>query len=366
MSKGDEAHKHFIEGLACLTKATLDQDSKASEEGISHLKEAINLGLPLKDEACALAYLGFEYLALGRESREIEQLKNGQRAPLTSKGTELLERALMLDSENNGEFLSDHDKKVFMQSLSTKYALESTTLSREDAISFLQEKLKLCNDMPIVHFTLGNLYEEKNMLIQALFSYDNASKAKTYGEGDIKYVEKARYNIETIKSSEALVEEIKRKRNEHVSEIKHIDNERNKKFNEAGNIAYKEYLKNKPDQPPAVTAKWDEIQDIDTLIAKNKQDLNDLAQREKKSGFFAKLSDSIVSTAKHGKLKLDVHNRERKKDLIITEFGSVLYDSHKKGDETLEVLSSIWQNIDDLEQQISKNEGEIANLRKYV
>jgi seryl-tRNA synthetase len=207
---------------------------------------------------------------------------------------------------------------------------------------------------------------EKKMLIQALFSFENAIKAKTFGEGDIKHVEKARYNIKTIKSSEALREEITHKINELASEIKNLDKDRNEKFNAAGQIAYSEYVKNKPSQPPAVTAKWDEIQDIDTLIAKNKQDLNDLAQREKKSGFLAKLSDSIVSTAKHGKLKLDVHNLERKKDRIITEFGSVLYDSHKKGDETLEELSSIWQNIDDLEQQISKNEGEIANLRKYV
>lgn len=160
--------------------------------------------------------------------------------------------------------------------------------------------------------------------------------------------------------------EITRKINKLKSEIKHLDKDHNEKFSAAGQIAYSEYVKNKPSQPPTVTAKWDKIQDIDTLIAKNKQDLNELAQREKKSGFLAKLSDTIVSTAKHGKLKLDVHNLERKKDHIITEFGSVLYDSHKRGDNTLEVLSSIWQNIDDIELQISKNEGEIAKLQKYL
>lgn len=160
--------------------------------------------------------------------------------------------------------------------------------------------------------------------------------------------------------------EITHKINKLKSEIKHLDKDRNEKFSAAGQIAYSEYVKNKPSQPPTVTAKWDEIQDIDTLIAKNKQDLNELAQREKKSGFLAKLSDTIVSTAKHGKVKLDVHNLERKKDHIITEFGSILYDLHKKGDNTLEVLSSIWQNIDDIEHQISKNEGEIAKLQKYL
>lgn len=162
------------------------------------------------------------------------------------------------------------------------------------------------------------------------------------------------------------LEEIKRKISEFESEIKHLDNERNKKFNDAGEIAYKEYLKNKPDQPPAVKAKWDEIQDIDSHISRNKQVLNDLKHREKKSGFLAKLGDSITSTAKSGKLKLDVHNLERKKGSVITEFGRLLYDSHKKGDNTLEGLSSIWQNIDDMELQISKNEGEIAKLRKYL
>jgi seryl-tRNA synthetase len=78
------------------------------------------------------------------------------------------------------------------------------------------------------------------------------------------------------------------------------------------------------------------------------------------------LEDSITSTAKSGKLKFDVHNLERKKDGVITEFGRVLYNSHKNGDNTLEELSSIWQNIDDMEQQISKNEEEIAKLRKYL
>ncbi len=371
-SADSEAHKHYTKGLVCLIKAGLNEDaplhrySKASEEGVLHLEEAIKLGLPLKDEAAASAFLGSEYHKLGAEYGEIEQLKNGQSAPLIFKGTKLLERALMLDSENHGEFLTDHDKKAFMEGLSSTYALESTTLSCDNAISFLQEKLKLCDDMPIVHFTLGNLYMDKNMLIQALLSFENAIEAKTYGEGDIKYVEKARYNIETIKSSEILVEEIKRKKDKLESEIKNLDKDRNKKFDEAGKIAYNEYLKNKPDQPLAVVTKWNEIEDIDSLIAKNKQDLSDLKQREKKSGFLAKLGDSIASTAKHGKLKLDVYNLERKKNRIITEFGSVLYDSHKKGDNTLEELSSIWQEIDEIEQQIRKNEEEIAILRKYV
>lgn len=130
--------------------------------------------------------------------------------------------------------------------------------------------------------------------------------------------------------SETDTKEIPHKINKLESKNKHLDKDRNEKFNVAGQIANSEYVKNKPDQPPAVTAKWDEILDIDTLIAKNKQDLDDLAQREKKSGFLAKLSDTIVSTAKHGKSKLDVYNLEQKKDRIITEFGGVLYDLHKK------------------------------------
>lgn len=160
--------------------------------------------------------------------------------------------------------------------------------------------------------------------------------------------------------------EITRKISEFESKIKHLDNERNKKFNDAGGIAYKEYQKNKPDQPPAVKAKWDEILDIDSLISRNKQDLSGLKQREKKTGFLAKLGDSITSTAKSGKLKLDVHNLERKKDGVITEFGRVLYDSHKEGNSTLEELAAIWYEIADIERQIGKNEEEIASLRKYV
>jgi seryl-tRNA synthetase len=248
---------------------------------------------------------------------------------------------------------------MFMPSLSIAYGLESTTLSNDDAIPFLQEKLKRC-DTPVLHGI-------KHMLIQALLSWENAIKANKFGvEKFADSIEKARNNIEMIKSDDVLVDEIKRKISEFESESRRLDTERNKKFDEAGKIAYKEYLKNKPDHPPAVVTKWNELEDIDSLISRNKQDLSGLKQREKKTGFLAKLGDSITSTAKSGKLKFDVHNLERKKDGVITEFGRVLYNSHKNGDNTLEELSSIWQNIDDMEQQISKNEEEIAKLRKYI
>ncbi|MEA2051383.1 MAG: hypothetical protein U9O90_00930 [Euryarchaeota archaeon] len=373
MQKGDantlsnEAQKHFKTGIAHFVKASSSQgNKKATEEVIMHLEEAITLGLPLKDEADALAFLGREYIRKGADSGEIDQLANGQpTAPLISKGIELLERALVLDTENNGKFLEDV-KKMFMFSLSTVYTLISTTMPREDAISFLQEKLKFC-DTSQVHYQLGGLYAEKNMVIQALLSYENAINAKTFElEGLVEFPERARYNIEVIKSDDVLVDEIKRERDELGSGIRRLDTERNKKFDEAGKIAYKECQKNKPDHPPAVVAKWNEIDDIDSRIAKNKQDLGGLKQREKKTGFLAKLGDSITSTAKTGKLKLDVHNLERKKDSVITEFGSVLYDSHKEGNSTLEELAAIWQEISDLERQIGKNEEEIASLRKYV
>ena len=374
MQKGDantlsnEAQKHLKIGLVYFVKAASQGNKKAYEEGVPHLEEAIKLGLPLKDEVGALAALGNEYIRKGADSGENDKLANGQpTAPLISKGIELLERALVLDTENNGKFLKDSVKKTFIFPLSLEYTLISTTMPREDAISFLKEKLKFC-DTPTVHYHLGGLYTEKNMPLQALLSYENAINAKTFelDDGFIEFVEDSRYNIEVIKSSEILVEEIKRERDELESGIRRLDNERNKKFDVAGKIAYKEYQKNMPDHPPTVKAKWEEILDIDSLISRNKQDLSDLKQREKKTGFLAKLGDSITSTAKSGKLKLDVHNLERKKDGVITEFGRVLYDLHKNGDNTLEELSSIWQNIDDMEQQISKNEGEIAKLRKYL
>jgi uncharacterized small protein (DUF1192 family) len=365
----EEADKQFTEGIRCLGTAALNEDaplhrySKLSEDGVSHLEKAIKLGLPLMDEATALAFLGNEYLTLAVEYGENEQLEFG---PLTSKGIDVLERALVLDTENNGDFLDDLVKKMFMPSLSIAYGLESTTLSNDDAIPFLQEKLKRC-DTPVLHLLLGNCYGIKHMLIQALLSWENAIKANKFGvEKFADSIEKARNNIEMIKSDDVLVDEIKRKISEFESEIRRLDTERNKKFDEAGKIAYKEYLKNKPDHPPAVVTKWNELEDIDSRISRNKQDLSGLKQREKKTGFLAKLEDSITSTAKSGKLKFDVHNLERKKDGVITEFGRVLYNSHKNGDNTLEELSSIWQNIDDMEQQISKNEEEIAKLRKYL
>jgi hypothetical protein len=106
----EEADKQFTEGIRCLGTAALNEDaplhrySKLSEDGISHLEKAIKLGLPLMDEATALAFLGNEYLTLAVEYGENEQLEFG---PLTSKGIDVLERALVLDTENNGDFLDD-------------------------------------------------------------------------------------------------------------------------------------------------------------------------------------------------------------------------------------------------------------------
>jgi tetratricopeptide (TPR) repeat protein len=313
----------------------------------------------------ALAYLGITYILMEKYEEAINCINKAIKLePNNTKYNDYLEKAYSgLEKKQPGISQEITGKVRLTRFGSARLSINPHSqkkLSDSDWYKFLSVEIDYPSPIVRSAFLSAHSYEQ---IWVALWDKEDMQDSDAHIIAEVNINSDGTYQF-VIDEDEK--KETTRKISEFASEIRRLDTEHNKKFDEAGNIAYKEYLKNKPDQPPAVVAKWNEIEDIDSLIAKNKQDLSALKQREKKTGFLAKLGDSIASTAKTGKLKLDVHNLERKRDSVITEFGSVLYDSHKKGDNTLDELSTIWQEIADIERQIGKNEEEIASLRKYV
>lgn len=161
-------------------------------------------------------------------------------------------------------------------------------------------------------------------------------------------------------------QEIKNKIQKLESEINNLNKECSKRFHEAGNIAYTQYQKTESNliNIPELKSRLDAVISLDLLINKANQDIVALNSREKKSGFFAKLGDAFTSTAKIGKLKIDLYSLGNKKDTAITEFGEKLYATNKNGTKTLGELSSIWQKVDDFNKEIDIKEGEISDFKK--
>lgn len=164
-----------------------------------------------------------------------------------------------------------------------------------------------------------------------------------------------RNNPEKMKEVQAKISNLKSKTN-------HLTNDRTKKFSEAGEMAYSECMENVPNLAPDAQTELDAILAIDTLISKTNQEMEKAKGGKKKTGLLGKLGDAVSSVAKQGKLKVELYNLERKKNSAITDFGEVLWASHKSGNDALQELSDIWQAIEDIEQQIHENEEEIDNL----
>lgn len=167
---------------------------------------------------------------------------------------------------------------------------------------------------------------------------------------------------------QAARDKIKNDIREMESEINNLNNECSKKFKEAGNIAYTKYQKSESKyiNMPEIKNKLDAVVAIDLLINKANQEIEASKSREKKSGFFAKMGDAVTSTAKIGKLKIDLYNFGKKKDSATTEFGEQLYASNKTGTLALEELSSTWQRVDELKKQIDVKKEELSYLREFV
>ena len=139
-----------------------------------------------------------------------------------------------------------------------------------------------------------------------------------------------------------------------------------KKFREVGDVAYSECTTNSHHLKDDAKIKLDEILAIDTLIKKSKQGIENIKNREQKSSFLSKLGDAISSNTKLGKLKIEIFNLEKNKNSAIADFGETLFKCHKNSEDTLSCLSDLWNDIEDIDNIISKNEEEASNIHKML
>ena len=198
----------------------------------------------------------------------------------------------------------------------------------------------------------GDYYEAYNFLIKA-------KSIESIYPGTID-------ELDQLLEDENLKSKLKSQLNNLNSTNKTLGKERSEKFNEAGELVYSKCIENAPELAPDAQTELDDILAIDTLINKTNQEMEKAKDGQKKSGFFAKLGDAISSTAKQGKLKVELYNLKRKKKSAITDFGEALWVFHRSGGDTFQELSDVWQAIDGIEQQLHKNEEEIDNLNEVL
>lgn len=190
MSNEDQAQKHLTDGLKL---AYADR----FEEAISHYEEALNLGLPIKDEVVCRAFLGDAYGQTEKALKHIEQF----------------EAAILLDSKENVGFFTDKmQRDTIFGTIQLSYILESRRIREEQdidaAISYLSTKLDkvICVpgiQMPLIHFELGNLYRENDQKDLAISSLKRAIEAESPADPEHYYLE----TIDFAKSNLSLLEE---------------------------------------------------------------------------------------------------------------------------------------------------------------
>lgn len=240
---------------------------------------------------------------------------------------------------------------------------EALILSKKSKIP-----LNKYNGLDEIHRIRGGCYLLTNTS-KSIIESKTAIKINPNNEDAIKHLKIFTQDLfDHPDSYQATRDTIKKDIREMESEINNLNKECSKKFSEIGNIAYTKYQKNELMyiNMPEIKNKLDAVVAIDLLINKANQEIEALNTREKKSGFFAKLGDAVTSTAKIGKLKIDLYNFVKKKDSVITEFGEQMYAANKTGTLALEELSSTWQRVDDIKKQIDVKKEEISYLREFV
>lgn len=171
MTHEDQAQEHFNAGLRLiLGEGNVDEE-------VMHFESALQLGLPVKDEVQARAFLGDGYKEQGRHDKAQEEL----------------EKALKVDDDARGQFLTDRARKMVKDGLGLCYAYRANDLriqkKLDEANACLEKATHLSNEpdvVTLVHLIRGKIYQDQRAWDMAIMEFKNGIRA---GQDDIASAE---------------------------------------------------------------------------------------------------------------------------------------------------------------------------------
>jgi hypothetical protein len=367
-------------------------------EATTNLEQAIQLGLPPRDEVLCLAILADLYLSLGVETIKGEQNFENEEAweqnDTIAKGINHFEKALTLDARNMKRFRVEYTtpimgydslRHVLFGRMGTAYAFRSYAIKRkrgiDAAISYLQEKLRLFDYLPEtwmsdIYFELGSLYcfEKKQNALAAIYfkkaTEADAAYPEKMKEDDEMYQEiqtTAQHNLRLLAEDPEVATELRKEEKTVKKKIDRFRQSITDKLNGAGITAYSLFIEGKTEiEDKEVQEVLSQIKSIDGEIDGLTHQIEELKAQQPKGGFLSRLKDKASSTAKTAKIQLELRGQRKKMEQVMPVLGERLYSSYKKGVPTPSVLQQTWKTVDELTEEIKHKEAEYSSLEETL
>ena len=380
------------------TKARAAAIKEDWTEAITNFEQAIQLGLPPRDEVLSLAFLADLYLSLGEETIRGEQNFENEEAweqnDTITKGINHFEKALTLDARNMKRFREEYTtpimgydplRHVLFGRMGNAYAFRSYAIKRkrgiDAAISYLQEKLKLLDYlletfMGDIYFELASLYyfEKKQNALAAIYfkkaTEADAAYPEKMKEDDEMYQEiqtRAQHNLRLLAEDPEVATELRKEEKTVKKKINRLRQSITDKLNGAGITAYSLFIEGKTEiEDKEVQEVLSQIKSIDGEIDGLTHQIEELKAQQPKGGFLSRLKDKASSTAKTAKIQLELRGQRKKTEQVMPVLGERLYSSYKKGVPTPSVLQQTWKTVDELKEEIKHKEAEYSSLEETL
>ncbi len=170
MPHEDKAQEHFTAGLHLILEDHVD-------EAVIRLESALQLGLSVKDEIQARAFLGNGYERQGRHDKAQEEL----------------EKALKMDDDAREQFLTGLTREMAKDSLGLCCVYRANDLRTEKKLNeanvFLEKATHLSDKshvLTLVHLIRGKIYQDQRAWDMAITEFKNGIRA---GQDDIASTE---------------------------------------------------------------------------------------------------------------------------------------------------------------------------------
>lgn len=378
------AQDYFTKGLHAVVAENL-------EEEITNFEQALQSGLPPRDEVFCRASLAGPYMRRGANSPEFEEDEN------VTKGIEHFEKSLALDASNTSRFGERYispftENKPLRFSAFAKpskaYTLISKAIKRkhgiDSAISYLQEKIRLFEYLPEtwipdVYLELGGLYvkkaQTKGEIAIASIYFKKASKVDAnYSEGmkeEYQAVHNmAQDNLDNLRGlaqDPEVTTELQDKEKVIKKEIDRLRRSITDKLKEAGIMAYSFSVEGKMQiEDKEVQEVLSQIESIDEQIGSLDHQMEELKAQQPTGRFFSRLKDKASLAAKTATIQLDLRSKHKKKEQIMPVLGESIYSCYKKGESLPSALQQTWETVDEINEEIKHKEAEYSSFEEAL